>query len=106
MTIFNALKVLCILWVIYGSREPTLCTLGDAIASFLEFPDEVTENFGLADKESIAGPSATVLAKRGETFSWNPKSNQWWRASTKGRWITAAVWYVCHPSFFYYTKTN
>lgn len=38
----NAIKFGCLLWTLLRCRDPTLVTLGDAIASFLETPDKIT----------------------------------------------------------------
>ncbi len=35
----NACKAFCMLWTLKRHKEPTLVTVGDAIASFLENPD-------------------------------------------------------------------
>jgi hypothetical protein len=66
VTIFNGIKYLCMLWVIWSSQSVTLCTLGDAIASFLQHPDEVTKDCGVASCDSIICSGKFDTSRKGQ----------------------------------------
>lgn len=71
------------MWGVYLSKElrhgVTLCTLGDAIASFLEREDQCTKNL-------INVTSKELYRQKGK--SWEDLEPQDWRRSTK----TVARW--------------
>lgn len=111
--ICNFMKCLSILWVLIQTnrakklcqsihrRGPTevegsrtqalfknsaLCTLSDAIASFLEHPDETTNNLRI---------SSLLDFKKNDEIAWNilkgtkwqPREFRWYQAATNRRWL-------------------
>lgn len=54
----NAVKSAAMLWTLYRQREVTLVTVGDAIASWLDVPDETTKGRCLNSKKDLQkGPT-------------------------------------------------
>ncbi len=86
-SIFNLIKSVGIVWLLYGRSQHTICTLGDAIASFLETPDTTTSKFGVATSHSLTRIVGTSRkeAKAGPQM-WLPKDIRWFNAGSKGRW--------------------
>ncbi|KAE8454592.1 hypothetical protein EG329_000215 [Mollisiaceae sp. DMI_Dod_QoI] len=84
VTCLNFLKCCCIFWVIWYRSEHSLCTLGDAIASFLESPDPHTKSLGLVSKDSIINLDDW---QNGGTIEWRPRSIRWLHAASLRRWV-------------------
>lgn len=106
----NLLKVLCILYVIkketrtrkntqnktkggmneeeriHEEKRKTLVTLGDAIASFLEFKDATTENRCLLDLHAVRH-----FDTAGEPRSWSPCHDRLLVVASRLRWIMTAA---------------
>lgn len=91
VALFNMVKCLCIFWVIQFDRGPTLCILGDAIASFLETPDQHTARLGAVSKKDIVQTGRKWNQDHGETVQWSPLSNTWRRAASTRRWVFTFV---------------
>ncbi|KAI0966578.1 hypothetical protein F4678DRAFT_475868 [Xylaria arbuscula] len=71
-------------------REAVLSTLGDAIGSFMQDPDETTKNMCLATKYDFI-PKKTILTRREkekQDFETHPRK---WKMSQR-RWISSATW--------------
>lgn len=49
----NAIKAICIGLVLYTLKDTPLLTLGDAVASFLDFPDDTTSNMGVVSRGDL-----------------------------------------------------
>ncbi|KAI0455296.1 hypothetical protein F5B21DRAFT_524017 [Xylaria acuta] len=79
---------------ILARKETALSTLGDAIASFIQEPDEMTKNMCLATKYDFARKRTSLrsLSGRGEEKS-NPSTThpRAWKMSQR-RWMSAATW--------------
>jgi hypothetical protein len=76
-------------------KNSALCTLGDAMASFLEHPDETTINLG--------NTSLTDFTKDNEIFwneirgmRWQAKVFRWYQAASNRRWLVAMLMSVPH----------
>ncbi|KAF8864403.1 hypothetical protein BDZ45DRAFT_797496 [Acephala macrosclerotiorum] len=88
VTCLNFLKCFYIFLVFWWRSEHTLCTLGDAIASFLEFPDPHTNAIGLSSKESL---KPTRNWPHTGTFEWHLRLIRWFRAASFWRWLFTMI---------------
>lgn len=50
---FNLVKALSMLWILFRLRDNPLVTLGDAISSFLQQPDQTTKGFCLLSRADV-----------------------------------------------------
>ena len=85
----NATKALIMILTWRNLRTPTLATIGDAIASFLDDPDQTTVGICLTDKRDIMrakGIWKNLGAKR-----WIPVRHFWFRAASLKRWLTCNI---------------
>lgn len=75
-------------------KHSTLCTLGDAIASFLEIPDHTTIDLGIISwfefKEVNKVWSGIKAVK------WHPRRFRWYQAASNYRWASTMIMYACH----------
>ena len=95
----NCIKAGCMLWSLWSQKLPTLVTIGDAVASFLDNPDELTRGRCLMERRDISkgtlqwskkedsgppftGPITYVLPKtyEGDTF------RAWASTASSKRW--------------------
>ncbi|KAH7310628.1 hypothetical protein B0I35DRAFT_439442 [Stachybotrys elegans] len=87
---FNVVKICCLITTVLAVRFQPLSTIGDAIASFLDFPDHTTANMGpvsvLAGKR---GQMSMVKNERPCTFK--PKPRRWARAVSVSRWVACLL---------------
>ena len=93
--LMNACKAASMLWTFWRQREPTLVTIGDAVASYLGTPDKLTEGRCLMAKADVGkgplrwrlkgqqGPNTQVLPS---SFS-APVSRRWFTAASSRRWV-------------------
>jgi hypothetical protein len=84
----NLVKLICLAQTGWGMVGRTLVTLGDAVESFLEKPDPVTEGICLVDMKEVV-----KRAWRGEEMAgqrvWRSKSEFWFR-------VTQKSWMACN----------
>jgi len=80
----NASKAICMAITYWYTRESTLDTLGDAIASFLDNPDPTTTGLCLVSKEDIQNH---VWSSPRRPKMWKPiEEKAFYSANTK-RWV-------------------
>jgi hypothetical protein len=82
----NAIKCASMFWVIFQQRETTFVTAGDAIASWLEKPDESTANCCFQDSRTAIhkpGGQQTTIARPTELTI-----RRWKLGVSRKRWIT------------------
>ena len=88
----SSLKCLCIMatcWYFsWHLRETTLCTLGDAVSSFLQEPDRYTAHMGLVERSSLATKQIWT-AEAAEPIVWRPRRRRWYSAASTRRWVFA-----------------
>jgi len=83
----NLTKATIMVLTFWKLREPTLVTIGDAVASFLEQPDPTTAGICLSTKRDIVkGEWKKKIEKR-----WVPKRHFWFRAASIKRWLTCNI---------------
>ncbi|KAF7502331.1 hypothetical protein GJ744_006019 [Endocarpon pusillum] len=88
VALFNLVKCVSMLWLLYIRPEQTLSTLGDAIASFLEKPDPHTKNCGVATKMSVQASEKRIDTwGEGECRAWLPATTRWYQAASLSRWL-------------------
>lgn len=91
MSLFNLIKSLCIFKVIRSTHVPTLCILGDAIASFLETPDVTTKSLGITSRKQIVGLGQSWSMKRGRAIQWKPGPVRWRHAVPFREWAFVVI---------------
>lgn len=94
---FTLFGCLLVSWITWNLREPTMVTMGDAIASFLEKP----EDFGMlepnADAPVLRTLKTTIVPYRKEVVvtdvvKWLPvHSNSWFCAASRTTWAWSAL---------------
>jgi hypothetical protein len=83
----NAIKATIMTLTFLKLKEPTLVTIGDAIASFLDEPDRTTAGICLSTREDIRkGRWKNQPAKQ-----WVPKRHFWFKAASIKRWLTCNI---------------
>ncbi|KAK4499341.1 hypothetical protein PRZ48_009854 [Zasmidium cellare] len=89
----NALKTAAMFWTLYRQKDVTMVTIGDAISSYLDRPDETTKGRCLMSRKDIKDwklqgtkdkPNTEPLPK---TF-FQDKAPMWFTAASWKRWIT------------------
>lgn len=105
LNFFKASVMLCI-WVTRRWQNPQrgdaekeiLCTLGDAIASFMRRPDATTADMGLSGKDDFVRrrPWSARLVKlplvlNREPREWEGRQRTWFEAASIWRWVILLV---------------
>jgi len=89
--IANMAKAIVMVLTYYKLREPTLVTIGDAVASFLDEPDPTTKGLCLVEKHDIETGKWKTQGKVGPLkflpIKWEPKRRWWFAAASLKRWI-------------------
>jgi hypothetical protein len=89
----NLCKCLAMFWTVFGQKSPTLVTVGDALASFLDSPDPLTEGRCLTSKVDIdrEGPLRWHLSSpdtRPPAIAYHaPIRHRWFAAASTRRWL-------------------
>lgn len=88
----NVVKLMCLLGTIWALNHPTLVTLGDAIASFLEKPDSITRGFCMMTRKNAQEGIFPI------SVQWDYRPHFWFAATGSGRiiifntlWVPPAV---------------
>ena len=83
----NLIKTICMSTIAWKKDPEPLVTLGDAIASFMDWPDVTTKG------NCIAGKARFEKNKSWDSFSrrWNSKSLLLFRAASSRRWIVCNI---------------
>lgn len=76
-------------------KEQPLCTLGDAIASFMREPDDTTKGMSTATRHDFQASMFSGKSRRSKKPSihvawprqWYPGSNKWRHAVSSERWL-------------------
>lgn len=105
----NCIKMVCMVWIIRKRGSEPLVTLGDAIASFLDTPDQMTLNACLAGQDDFCNNS-----RLGQPLlrSWDvapvtyiPRRRFWFSAASKDRWsVCNGLWVSLKPCQLSYSK--
>ena len=89
--VFNVVKAVLMAWLVFGMKDRTLMTVGDAVLSFLGSPDRPTRNrclFGKREFRARKGPGP-AMAKQ-----WHRERRFWLAATSPGRVWMFSVMYV------------
>ena len=86
---FNAVKCICILYVLLAFELSQLCTLGDAVASFLKIPDQYTKDLGITTKAGLL--SLDGIWKNEKNIAWRSRDIPWRHAVSTSRWTFTTV---------------
>jgi hypothetical protein len=89
---FISCKTLCMFWILWRLKEYPLAVVGDAIASFMEEPDENT-------KGACLGTASTFNHTKSwqRTLKWSSKPNRWSHNVSGGQWTTCILLFVVTP---------
>ena len=84
----NIIKAFVMFITFWKFQNPTLVTIGDAIASFLDTPDTTTAEMCLKTRDDFNGKSGwdNSLPR-----SWNPRSLLWFKAASIKRWLICNI---------------
>jgi hypothetical protein len=76
-----------VILTVWKLKEPTLVTVGDAVASFLYDPDPTTKGICLSTKLDIQGNRWKLQVAK----QWQPKKHFWFRAASVKRWLICNI---------------
>lgn len=104
----NLVKIICFAGVLYitkSKQDPSLCTTGDAIQSFLKRPDPYTRGRCLAERNSYKrGPKANNWIPRPVAIgdAWTGGRRRWVEALGLRQWLsytltTMSIWCAMVP---------
>ncbi|KAI9803253.1 MAG: hypothetical protein M1825_002044 [Sarcosagium campestre] len=88
----NLIKAIGTLMTVWKMNHPTLVTLGDAISSFLQFPDETTREMCLASKEAV---QVGTWKFPPQPRKWTARRQFWFAAASPFRWVTSNILCIC-----------
>lgn len=99
----NAVKVLCMAITLWKHQKPSLVTLGDAVAAFLDKPDPTTKKRCLYDKNEFQREWNWSRHHEErpdiEPEPYRTKRAYWASASSTGRWLFTYVLYIAAMIF-------
>ncbi|KAI9794275.1 MAG: hypothetical protein M1833_000418 [Piccolia ochrophora] len=91
----NVLKLVAMCLIVWKPPKGSLVTIGDAMASFLQIPDQHTSGMCLISKEDVVKgawkepPAATV---------YRPQKRRWLAAASRKRWLVMNSLFACPHS--------
>ena len=89
----NVTKLACLACTIIRCKERALCTLGDALDSFLTKPDPTTEKYPLLSKDDLRHgawhPSSEVAITCPKVYV--PERRRWLQAPSIARWLYCVI---------------
>ncbi|KAK4954715.1 hypothetical protein LTR66_013535 [Elasticomyces elasticus] len=91
VAICNLGKVVGMFYVVFGIRDSPLITVGDAVQSFMDEPDDSIKGMGLTSKRDITAQKA--WSRMATTKPWKPDTPRWYAAASVRRWT------ICVSSF-------
>ncbi|KAF4543024.1 uncharacterized protein LTHEOB_7278 [Lasiodiplodia theobromae] len=91
--IFNLIKVSCIALVVLRIKDKPLITVGDAVATFIEEPDDSTRGLCLVSRGMVDNQhwkrQREDLIKSPDTYK--PGGVRWYKAASKRRWLSSLL---------------
>ena len=99
--VINTLKMILMLYVVFGLNETPLMIIGDAIASFLNKEDSTTKGCCLLTKYDIKVDKLRWQYREGESNgppakAWLPIKIHWASAVSQTRWCACGLMLVLH----------
>ncbi|KAL1647415.1 hypothetical protein SLS58_002743 [Diplodia intermedia] len=89
--IFNLIKVSCIALVVLRIKDKPLITVGDAVATFIEEPDDTTRGLCLINRGMVVGQHwnkrRNALISTPDTYKL--EHVRWYKAASKRRWLSS-----------------
>ncbi|KAB8204567.1 hypothetical protein BDV34DRAFT_226367 [Aspergillus parasiticus] len=92
----NAVKVICIMLTIRLRRKELLFTVGDAIASFMKYPDRTTLGRSWVDRKKANSVFGTHRPVKSRTL---PPRRRWHHAVGRRRWALFVTWCIVCLTF-------
>ncbi|MCJ1471140.1 hypothetical protein MMC07_009788 [Pseudocyphellaria aurata] len=94
--VINTLKLVLMVYVVFGLKETPLMTVGDAVASFLNKQDPTTRGCCLVSKFDIKVNKLRWQYRDGESNApvakeWLPTKVRWARAVSRTRWWSCGL---------------
>ncbi|MCJ1470576.1 hypothetical protein MMC07_009222 [Pseudocyphellaria aurata] len=94
--VINTLKMVLMLYAVFGLKETPLMTIGDAVASFLNEEDLTTKGRCLVSKFDIKANKLRWQYRDGESNApvakeWMPTKVRWSRAVSRTRWCSCGL---------------
>ena len=78
-------------WTLLRQRETTLVTFGDALASWLEHPDDTTAHRCLMSKKEFVSAHTWDIDKPPPVPFYGCKTKRWYHAVSRKRWIISML---------------
>ncbi|KAE9380983.1 hypothetical protein N431DRAFT_396271 [Stipitochalara longipes BDJ] len=85
----NTIEILALTIIILRSGSSPLLTIGDALSSFLEFPDDTTRDMCLASSHHFRLLNYEKKEWSALLTGWLPKKRYWCSTVRVGRWVSA-----------------
>lgn len=89
----NVVKLACLVGTIWTLNHTTLVTLGDAVVSFLEEPDSITQGYCMASRKSVEDG---MCRKPPAPTKWDYRPRFWFAAASWRRLILCNALWVPH----------
>ena len=87
----NAVKVMCFAAMLMLGFQP-LVTLGDAVASFLERPDQFTRGLGpVSSTHRATSKGLDIYKSQKSPRPWARTRLQWFKGASSARWISSIL---------------
>jgi len=96
VVICNSIKVVCLAVILLLPRFQPVAIIGDAISSFLEMPDPITQSVGpisakQARHREPAGLAIGTVPGRGTPWRTPKRHKRWCQAASPWRWILLTI---------------
>jgi hypothetical protein len=83
--VFNLIKALSMLWILFRLRDHPLVTLGDAVSSFLQRPDQTTKGYCLLSRADVERGQWPGVSSYESSLRDQSSGRRWFGAVTKRR---------------------
>ena len=89
---FIICKVLCMFWIFWTLDESPLAVVGDAVASFMQNPDESTKGACLGTASTFSHNTSWQ-----RTLKWSPQPIRWSQNVSGSQWTACILLFVPFP---------
>jgi alpha-beta hydrolase superfamily lysophospholipase len=85
--VFNLVKLVCMMLLLFSVKETPLLNMGDAVSSFLDTPDPSTQGMCLAGKTEVNKHWRKKGSISVPPLTFTATSQRWCRAVSWTRWM-------------------